>query len=455
LGSALGESLASPGIKTLQDTSTPVGRFVHEDIGRLPQVNTQDLESLQLPNLEVQDNRSLLNAMERGMDPSRYASVEGTSLVARSGDSISRMLGTSSPQAIGNFMRANGLTSSAIEAGRNYFLPSRVSAYGDSSVLGRAAMANDNARLAAIKAASLLDADGMRIGPTVERAQALGIFSGSTSSFALSGDYPTFTAMKLSGRERATDWFSSVVGRSRAGNVLTGAFDAWLATPEAISNLPDLVAGIPSALGRLANNTASYAGRLWDDPWGTSANALASGVDGFRSSFNRAVNGDGRVMGSTLFAIGTAGVPLGRTGSTIDNALGLVELDPMLIRTTQTTVKQQGATLPNLVESMKRNGFVVEPDRLIDVVRMPDGGLTSLDNTRILAAQRAGVNVQVRLLEHTDLLPDDLDFVSRFIGRKGEVPVTFGDAVMNRISNQSALYRNQYPYGAPFIGSAH
>ena len=455
IGSAIGDSIASPSVKTLQDTSTPVGRFVREDIGRLPQVNTQDLESLQLPSLEVQDNRSLLNAMERGMDPSRYTSVEGTSLVARSGDSISRMLGTSSPQAIGNFMRANNLTSDRIDAGRNYFVPSSSTAYGDSASLGQFALNQGNERIAAARAAALIGPDGMRIGPTIERAQALGISSGSTSSFALSGDYPAFTAMKLSGRERATDWFSSMVGRSRAGNVLTGAFDAWLATPEAISNLPDLVAGVPSALGRLANNTASYAGRLWDDPWGTSANTLASGVDGFRSSFNRVVNGDGRAMGSTLFAIGTAGVPLGRTGSIVDTGLGLVEIDPMLIRTTQTTVKQQGATLPNLVESMKRNGFVVEPDRLIDVVRMPDGGLTSLDNTRILAAQRAGVNVQVRLLEHTDLLPDDLDFVSRFIGRKGEVPVTFGDAVMNRISNQSALYRSQYPYGSPFIGSAH
>lgn len=126
-----------------------------------------------------------------------------------------------------------------------------------------------------------------------------------------------------------------------------------------------------------------------------------------------------------------------------------------MIRTTQTTVKQQGATIPKLVESMKRDGFVVEPDRLIDVVRMPDGKLTSLDNTRILAAQRAGVNIQARVFDHADSLPSDLDYISRFIGRKGEVPTTFGDAVRNRISNQSGAYRNLYPNGSPYIGSSH
>lgn len=116
-------------------------------------------------------------------------------------------------------------------------------------------------------------------------------------------------------------------------------------------------------------------------------------------------------------------------------------------------MKQQGATIPKLVESMQQNGFVVEPDRLIDVVRMPDGQLTSLDNTGILAAQRAGVNIQARVFDYTDPLPNDLDYISCFIGRKGEVPTTYGDAVMNRIGNQCSTFRNLYPYGSPYTGS--
>jgi len=145
-----------------------------------------------------------------------------------------------------------------------------------------------------------------------------------------------------------------------------------------------------------------------------------------------------------------AGVAANRvvTSSVID---GLVELDPRLIRTTQTTSKQQGATLRALTESMRKNGFVVEPDKLIDVVRMSDGGLTSLDNTRIVAADLAGVKIQARVHNFDDLLPNDDQFISRFIGRNGDVPTNWGEAVQNRISNQSALFRNTYPLGSPFI----
>ncbi|MFP8968018.1 RHS repeat-associated core domain-containing protein [Pokkaliibacter sp. CJK22405] len=130
---------------------------------------------------------------------------------------------------------------------------------------------------------------------------------------------------------------------------------------------------------------------------------------------------------------------------------GLTELDPRFIRTTQTTTKQQGATLRALTESMQKNGFQVEPDKLIDIVRMPDGGLTSLDNTRIVAADLAGVKIQARVHNFDDLLPNDEQFISRFIGRKGEVPTNWGEAVKNRISNQSSLFRNPYPEGSPFI----
>jgi hypothetical protein len=118
-------------------------------------------------------------------------------------------------------------------------------------------------------------------------------------------------------------------------------------------------------------------------------------------------------------------------------------------------VKQQRATLPKLIESMQKNGFIVESDRLIDVVRMPDGQLTSLDNTRILAAQRAGVNIQARVFDYSASLPNDLDYVSRFVGRNGDVPKTYGEAVMNRISNQSSVFRNLYPSGSPYTGTRY
>jgi hypothetical protein len=38
---------------------------------------------------------------------------------------------------------------------------------------------------------------------------------------------------------------------------------------------------------------------------------MAGAADSLRAGFNRTVNGDGKAMGSVLFAVGTAGVPLG------------------------------------------------------------------------------------------------------------------------------------------------
>ncbi|EGG4121041.1 hypothetical protein SI35_24440 [Salmonella enterica] len=43
---------------------------------------------------------------------------------------------------------------------------------------------------------------------------------------------------------------------------------------------------------------------------------------------------------------------------------------------------------------MKLNGWKGDP---IDVVRMADGKLTTVDNTRVLAASRAGVKVEARV----------------------------------------------------------
>lgn len=87
---------------------------------------------------------------ERDYRSSTEQSVAGSGYVARSGDSISRIVGNSDPQAIGNFMRANGLTSSNVVAGRNYFVPDDAGAYGDSAALGQAVLNGDNTRLAAL-----------------------------------------------------------------------------------------------------------------------------------------------------------------------------------------------------------------------------------------------------------------------------------------------------------------
>ncbi|HEY5799836.1 MAG TPA: hypothetical protein VIT92_06430, partial [Burkholderiaceae bacterium] len=135
--------------------------------------------------------------------------------------------------------------------------------------------------------------------------------------------------------------------------------------------------------------------------------------------------------------------------------LGLVTLDPNKIRFTQTTVKQQGATIPKLVASMEKHGFLIEPEQLIDVVRMPDGKLTSLDNTRILAASRAGIQIEARVFNHDDPLPNDPQYRARFPNKKDELPNTYGEAVSNRINNQAGAFRKAYPMGATITGSSY
>jgi|GEM_PF-4253203 len=95
------------------------------------------------------DNQSLINANNLATMPNYYGnSVAGQSYVAARGDSISSILGTSDPQAVGNFMRANGLTNSNIVAGNNYFVPDSTDAYGNSSGLGQNTLNADNARIA-------------------------------------------------------------------------------------------------------------------------------------------------------------------------------------------------------------------------------------------------------------------------------------------------------------------
>lgn len=58
---------------------------------------------------------------------------------------------------------------------------------------------------------------------------------------------------------------------------------------------------------------------------------------------------------------------------------GVTSLVPTGVRLSQSSVN--GAA--KIIESMRANGWVGDP---IDVVRMPDSGLTAIDNTRVVAA---------------------------------------------------------------------
>ena len=61
-------------------------------------------------------------------------------------------------------------------------------------------------------------------------------------------------------------------------------------------------------------------------------------------------------------------------------------------KTDRTT--SEAYTYDDLVKSMRTNGWKGDP---VDVVRMPDGRLTSIDNTRIRAARAAGIDMQANV----------------------------------------------------------
>lgn len=91
---------------------------------------------------------------------------------------------------------------------------------------------------------------------------------------------------------------------------------------------------------------------------------------------------------------------------------------------------------------MKANGWKGDP---IDVVRVADGSLTTLDNTRVAAARKVGIDVQATIRNYDDLLPPDM--IARFTTPKG-VPKTWGEATDLRIGKQKASFRNNNPMGS-------
>lgn len=133
-----------------------------------------------------------------------------------------------------------------------------------------------------------------------------------------------------------------------------------------------------------------------------------------------------------------------KVGGECDSESGTATINPNDIRFSQSSVN--GAS--EIIDSMKAKGWDGDP---IDVVRMPDGNLTTIDNTRVLAARYAEIDVQANVHAFDEVLPQDLDLIERLTTPKG-VPQTWGDAVLLRIGKQNSGYRNTYPLGSNIIG---
>ena len=115
-----------------------------------------------------------------------------------------------------------------------------------------------------------------------------------------------------------------------------------------------------------------------------------------------------------------------------------VSLTPTDIRYSQNSVNGS----KEIIDSMEKNGWAGAP---IDVVMMDDSRLTSLDNTRLVAATAVGIDVKAVVHKYDDpLSPAEKD---RFTTKKG-VPSTWGEAVKLRIQKQASSWRKTHPYGA-------
>ncbi|MEG0343507.1 MAG: VENN motif pre-toxin domain-containing protein [Acinetobacter sp.] len=112
------------------------------------------------------------------------------------------------------------------------------------------------------------------------------------------------------------------------------------------------------------------------------------------------------------------------------------QLDANTIRFSQNTVSfnktdritGENYTYDDLVKSMQKNGWQGDA---VDVVKMPDGAITSFDNTRISAAREAGIDIKANVRNSNESLSEDMLESGRFGDAK-----TWGEAIINRINNQ-------------------
>ena len=116
---------------------------------------------------------------------------------------------------------------------------------------------------------------------------------------------------------------------------------------------------------------------------------------------------------------------------------GNITINPNKIRYSQLSVNGSS----DIIQSMKKNGWKGDP---IDVVEMPDGIYTTIDNTHVVSAREAGINVQANVHGYNDPLPNQ--YIERFTTKKG-VPKTWGEAIELRVGKQKAYFRNGNPYG--------
>lgn len=126
-------------------------------------------------------------------------------------------------------------------------------------------------------------------------------------------------------------------------------------------------------------------------------------------------------------------------------------IKPSQVRFTQEWVSYTSSDKVNTLDTTGRTARIA-PEQLpaMDVVVMPDGRLTSLDNRRLTAAQLYNAeSVKVVIHDSNDMLPD-ADTVKRFTW-DGNKPTTWSEAAAVRIFKQGSDFRESFRQGSPVV----
>jgi hypothetical protein len=134
-------------------------------------------EPVSLEEYAAEADRRLRELADRPMDLSELEIapyIAGTLRTAAPGDSISSIMGSSDPAAIGAFLQANDLSDTRLRAGQSYLVPEPGSfAAPGARALGQAGLNADNA-LATQRARHRLDRSMASINRTVSEFNPLG-----------------------------------------------------------------------------------------------------------------------------------------------------------------------------------------------------------------------------------------------------------------------------------------
>ncbi len=193
---------------------------------------------------------------------------------------------------------------------------------------------------------------------------------------------------------------------------------------------PRRVQDLPSSTstGPTKNITGNYFG-----------DALYKLVGG--ETISKAIDGDDRAQGQLIMGGLVSLAPGSQINLSDDIAKVSTKFSAKKIRFSQTSVNNYQRAITAI-----KNG-TADP---IDIVKMKDGIHTTLDNTRLLAAQNLGKDIDVNIYDYGDAIPANI--ADRFKNKKtGTVPETWGQAAENRTLNQNAEFRNKYGGTGTFV----